>query len=89
MPLYQERNQDVYIVYLHFTVYCLAFYKFIFRFMLISSFTFISGEEPYHGCTDIKPLLLLLLRKISLMTEYRANFLGIFLGAARWLGSPD
>ena len=21
-----------------------------------------SGEEPYHGCTDIKPLLLLLLR---------------------------
>ena len=24
-------------------------------------FTFISGEEPYHGCTDIKPLLLLLL----------------------------
>ena len=21
----------------------------------------ISGEEPYHGCTDIKPLLLLLL----------------------------
>ena len=24
-------------------------------------FTLISGEEPYHGCTDIKPLLLLLL----------------------------
>ena len=29
--------------------------------MLISLFYFISGEEPYHGCTDIKPLLLLLL----------------------------
>ena len=24
-------------------------------------YIFISGEEPYHGCTDIKPLLLLLL----------------------------
>ena len=27
--------------------------------MFIPHFTFISGEEPYHGCTDIKPLLLL------------------------------
>ena len=26
-------------------------------------------------------------RKISLTTEYRTNFLGIFIGAARWLGS--
>ena len=25
----------------------------------------------------------------GLTTEYRANFLGIFVGVARWLGSPD
>ena len=37
--------------------------------MLISLFYFISGEEPYHGCTDIKPLLLLLLLLLLLMCE--------------------
>ena len=26
---------------------------------------------------------------LLITTEYRANFLGIFVGAARWLGSPD
>ena len=25
----------------------------------------------------------------GLTTEYRANFLDIFVGVARWLGSPD
>ena len=35
--------------------------------MLISLFYFISGEEPYHGCTDIKPLLLLLLLLLKWM----------------------
>ena len=40
-------------------VYYLAFYKSKLRFILISLLYFISGEEPYHGCTDIKPLLLL------------------------------
>ena len=32
-----------------------------FYFLLFFSFYLISGEELYHGCTDIKPLLLLLL----------------------------
>ena len=32
-----------------------------FYFLLFFSFYLISGKEPYHGCTDIKPLLLLLL----------------------------
>ena len=31
-----------------------------FYLLFIFSFYFISGKEPYHGCTDIKPLLLLL-----------------------------
>ena len=26
---------------------------------------------------------------LLITTDYRANFLGIFVGAARWLGSPD
>ena len=26
---------------------------------------------------------------IGLTTEYRANFLAIFVGVARWLSSPD
>ena len=26
---------------------------------------------------------------LLITAEYRANFLGIFVGAARWLGSPD
>ena len=38
--------------------------------MLISLFYFISGEEPYHGCTDIKPLLLLLLLLLLLFTKH-------------------
>ena len=29
-------------------------------YLLFIYFYFISGKEPYHGCTDIKPLLLLL-----------------------------
>ena len=37
--------------------------------MLISLFYFISGEEPYHGCTDIKPLLLLLLLLLLLSIQ--------------------
>ena len=32
-----------------------------FYLLFIFYFYFISGKEPYHGCTDIKPLLLLLL----------------------------
>ena len=32
-----------------------------FYLLLLFSFYFISGKGPYHGCTDIKPLLLLLL----------------------------
>ena len=31
-----------------------------FYLLFIFSFYFISGKEPYHGCTDTKPLLLLL-----------------------------
>ena len=32
-----------------------------FYLLFIFSFYLISGEEPYNGCPDIKPLLLLLL----------------------------
>ena len=35
--------------------------------MLIPHLTFISGEESYHGCTDIKPLLLLLVLLLLLL----------------------
>ena len=51
-------------------IYCIVtFYCLLPSFLQIHNsdlfsfphFTFISGEEPYHGCTDIKPLLLLLL----------------------------
>ena len=50
-------------------IYCIVtFYCLLPSFLQIHNsdlfsfphFTFISGEEPYHGCTDIKPLLLLL-----------------------------
>ena len=36
------------------------------------SFYLISGEEPYHGCTDVKPLLLLLL--LLLLYGFRGKF---------------
>ena len=32
-----------------------------FYLLFVFSFYLISGEEPYHGCPGIKPLLLLLL----------------------------
>ena len=38
-----------------------------FYLLLLFSFYFISGKEPYHGCTDIKPLLLLLLSLLLLL----------------------
>ena len=43
-------------------IYCIiTFYCLLPSFLQIHNSDFISGEEPYHGCTDIKPLLLLLL----------------------------
>ena len=38
-----------------------------FYLLLLFSFYFISGKEPYHGRTDIKPLLLLLLLFLLLL----------------------
>ena len=55
-------------IYCIITFYCLLpsylqilIQIYFFYLLFIFSFYFISGEEPYHGCTDIKPLLLLLL----------------------------
>ena len=42
------------------------------------------------GRTQICAHFLLFIRVLlDLTTEYRANFLGIFVGVARWLGIPD
>ena len=49
--------------------------------LFIFSFYFISGKEPYHGCTDIKPLLLLLL--LLLFAGFR------FLTALVFYSQPD
>ena len=45
------------------SAYYLAFNNFFYFYYFFQSayFNLISGEEPYHGCTDIQPLLLLLL----------------------------
>ena len=49
-------------IYCIITFYYLAFYKFIIQiYVNFLILLLISGEEPYHGCTDIKPSLLLLL----------------------------
>jgi len=55
--------------------------------MLISLFYFISGEEPYHGCTDIKPLLLLLLLLLLLMSNIVYVYVKIvFIGCVKCTG---
>ena len=64
-------------------IYCIVtFYCFLPSFLEIHNsylfscphFTFISGEEPYHGCADIKPLLLLLL--LLLLSKLDVQCLG-------------
>ena len=59
-------------------IYCIiTFYCLLPSFLQIHNsdlcefphFTFISVEEPYHGCTDIKPLLLLLLLLLLLINN--------------------
>ena len=53
-----------------------------FYLLFIFSFYFISGKELYHGCTDTKPLLLLLLLLLSIIHDY-TNVTNFFLIRSR------
>ena len=45
---------------------------YFYLLLIYFSFYLISGEEPYHRCTDVKPLLLLLL--LLLLYGFRGKF---------------
>ena len=61
-----KKNSDFCTMHLKF------FFLSFFYFFIFPYFTLISDEEPYHGCTDIKPLLLLLLLKLQLTFLFTA-----------------
>ena len=70
----------------HYQYYCLIFANLQQWYQLWHHL-----KEKLSPWTQEKEMFpaLSLKTKTSLITEYRANLLGIFVGMARWLGSPD